>query len=150
VKGWRAQLIVEARGVEPVVDAWDAVVDAIVPVRVESEANARSHAWQNRYALRTAVRDATLDVLEGIAPPCDWRVALVRLTRQSPGPHRLDSDNLVRAFKSMRDAIALWLGVDDADARVVWTLRQERAADWGVHVEVLVSSKIDKNDIGCF
>jgi len=41
-------------------------------------------------------------------------------------PRALDGDNLQSAFKAPRDEVARWLGVDDADPRVVWRVAQER------------------------
>lgn len=35
-----------------------------------------------------------------------------------------DGDNLIAGCKHLRDAIAAWLGVDDADAQVAWEYAQ--------------------------
>jgi len=43
-------------------------------------------------------------------------------------PRKLDDDNLRGAFKAVRDQVAAWLGVDDADPRVTWAYAQERGA----------------------
>jgi len=39
-------------------------------------------------------------------------------------PRYLDSDNLVGALKPVRDEIAEWMGVDDADHRILWECEQ--------------------------
>lgn len=46
---------------------------------------------------------------------------LVSITRY--GPKRIDSDNGVASAKSMRDAVALWLGIDDGDPRFVCNVK---------------------------
>ena len=40
------------------------------------------------------------------------------------GGRAMDGDNLAGAFKAVRDAVATFLGVDDADPRVKWSCRQ--------------------------
>jgi len=37
---------------------------------------------------------------------------------------RLDDDNLANGCKSLRDAIAAWIGIDDGDLRIAWEYRQ--------------------------
>lgn len=49
---------------------------------------------------------------------------VVTMTRCSPGT--LDSDGVVGAMKSVRDEIAKWLGVDDADPRIEWRVEQKK------------------------
>jgi len=50
---------------------------------------------------------------------------VVHLVRAAP--RRLDSDNLARAFKAVRDQVAAQLGLaSDADPRVAWLYEQER------------------------
>lgn len=63
----------------------------------------------------------------------------VLLTRVSPGRRRLDDDNLRGSLKAVRDEIARWLGVDDADPRVRWSYRECRGS-WGVVVEFMEAS----------
>jgi hypothetical protein len=46
------------------------------------------------------------------------------LTRVSP--RALDSDNLAFAFKAVRDEVAAYFGVDDADPRVEWRYEQAK------------------------
>jgi hypothetical protein len=48
----------------------------------------------------------------------------------------LDDDNLVSSLKSVRDAVAKWLGVDDRDRqRVRYRYAQRRQVHWGVCIE---------------
>lgn len=42
------------------------------------------------------------------------------------GPRTLDGDNLQGACKYVRDAIAAFLGVDDADERLTWVYEQQK------------------------
>ena len=73
-----------------------------IPIKVISEANTRDH-WRTKHRRKKKQRDAIV---------CWWwkedvNVKLpihVKLTRISP--RRLDSDNLVSAFKHTRDVIA--------------------------------------------
>jgi hypothetical protein len=61
---------------------------------------------------------------------------VVVLTRIAPPRSKgLDSDNLQRALKAVRDAVADQLGVNDGDKRVIW-LYQQATGPWAVEVEV--------------
>lgn len=109
-----------------------------VPVRTISAINAREH-WAVRAKRVKAERRATAWALrvasaEGLLD----REPIVRLTRlMGPRGRMLDDDNLRSALKSVRDAVAEWLRADDADERITWVYAQpERAAQWGVRVEV--------------
>lgn len=52
--------------------------------------------------------------------PC--KVVMTRLA-----PREFDDDNLVHAFKHIRDQIAVWLGVDDKrDPRVTYVCEQQK------------------------
>ncbi len=65
--------------------------------------------------------------------PGPW---LCILTRCSPSPKGLDTDNLSGGLKAVRDELADWLGVDDGDgARVRWRYEQRRAP-WGLEVRI--------------
>jgi len=92
-----------------------------LPIRLKSSLNQREH-WAKKAKRVKAERDATAWVL-GSRPrpalPCT-----VLLTRIAP--RTLDDDNLRGAFKAVRDEVARWLGVDDADPRVRWEYAQER------------------------
>ncbi len=86
-----------------------------------SESNARGH-WGSRARRAREQRRAVRIALARLSPPPGpWVVALVRI-----GPRPLDGDNAQGALKACRDAVAVWLGVDDApDAPVTWTYGQE-------------------------
>lgn len=52
------------------------------------------------------------------------RAAEITCTMTAHLPTRMDGDNLANALKPVRDEIADWLGVDDADGRVRWECGQ--------------------------
>lgn len=106
-----------------------------IPLRTVSEANAHAH-WRTRWARTRAQRLATgLSLARtGVRASAPANVVL---TRMAPSTG-LDSDNLVSAFKAVRDAVAEWLGVDDRDTRVTWQYRQERTPRgvWAVRIQI--------------
>lgn len=95
----------------------------VLPLRLKSSLNQREH-WAKK-ARRTKAERDTVRWLLGNKPrpalPCT-----VLMTRIAP--RKLDDDNLRGAFKAVRDQVAAWLGVDDADPRVTWAYAQERGA----------------------
>jgi len=70
----------------------------------------------------------------GLTPP---RLPLV-VTIVRIGPKALDGDNLQGSAKGVRDEVARYLGVDDADTetRVTWRYAQEKSRGYGVRVEI--------------
>lgn len=84
-----------------------------------------------------AEREATLDALAA----GDWRGDPVSLRRPELGARvtlvrpfvatPLDSDNLSASFKAPRDAVAQFLGVDDASDRLHWVYLQSPAVVLG-------------------
>lgn len=49
---------------------------------------------------------------------------------------RIDDDNLSSGCKSLRDAVAQWLGIDDGDPRVAWEYRQHVGKPTGTIVVI--------------
>ena len=94
----------------------------IVPIRIESTPNLREH-WTSRSKRtrdhRAATHYSLMAAKAPIAVPC-----VVTLTRIAP--RALDTDNNVSGFKWVRDAVAHWLRVDDADPRVEWRYSQAK------------------------
>ena len=63
-------------------------------------------------------------------PPVPCKVTLMRMA-----PSRgLDDDNLAGALKSVRDAVADWLGVDDRDRATVRYEYTQESGPWGVGI----------------
>lgn len=93
-----------------------------LPVRVLSEANRREHwavARRRKEDQRTALMSAFIAAgLYQLPVPC-----VVTLTHVGPV---MDDDNLQRAFKALRDGVAEWAQVDDADPRIEWRYDQRR------------------------
>lgn len=99
-----------------------------IPLKIESTLNKREH-WARRAKLAKAQRDAAHYGLIGLLPTGESslyrRMAkVVKLTRIAP--RELDTDNLAGGFKSVRDGVADWLGINDNDPRVTWQYAQER------------------------
>lgn len=106
------------------------------PIRTVSEANQRN-AWGTRK--RASSQRQTLGMIlrthtfkpGSLATPLALR--FVRIA-----PRRLDSDNLARAMKALRDELCRWLGYDDGDERLTFTYDQERGRPkvYAVRLEV--------------
>lgn len=102
-------------------------------LRLVSEANARGswHGGASRAAAQRRAVALTLRTLRPIAVPCNVRIVRI-------APSRLDDDNLARAAKAVRDQIAEWLGVDDRDPRVSWSVAQTKGGVREYAVRVIV------------
>lgn len=93
-----------------------------LPIRIESEANLREH-WAKKAKRAREQRLTVHYSLTGARRPVNWPL-VVTLTRIAP--RALDTDNLARGFKAVRDAVAAWLGIDDGSERIVWRYGQEK------------------------
>lgn len=104
-----------------------------IPLRLPSASNLREH-WSVRHKRVKAQRAAVTLFLGNRARPA--LPVIITLTRIAP--RSLDGDNAQGAMKATRDAVAAWLGVDDADPRVRWDYAQRRggAREYGVEVSV--------------
>ena len=100
-------------------------------LRTERGLNTREH-WAARASRVRNEKEAVAWVLAAKhkpALPC-----VVTLTRLAPSSG-LDDDNLAGALKSVRDAVAAWLGVDDRDRATVRYQYEQQRAPWGVRIE---------------
>lgn len=96
-----------------------------MPVLVVSEANTHTH-WRV-LANRTKMQKQAVTFLLKIATEHVDKKCVTRVTFQRCGGRKLDSDNLVGAFKHARDAVSKWLGVDDGpDGAVTWVVDPEQ------------------------
>ncbi len=116
-----------------------------IPMALPSAGNLHEH-WRHRHQRIKAQRAATLLALRchdsgtlgrgvthalglrAVTSDRTWIVPLdgmtVTLTRVSP--RKLDSDNLAFAFKGIRDEVAAYFGIDDADPRIRWEYAQAK------------------------
>lgn len=93
-----------------------------VPIRIESTPNLREH-WTVRS--KRAGKHKLAAHLSLKAAKAPWALpCIVTLTRVAP--RELDTDNLAAGCKALRDGVALWLTVDDADERVEWRYAQQK------------------------
>jgi len=119
-----------------VIDRTDPLLRVELPLVTVSEANRRDkwaaveRARAQRMVTLMAMRAAIFRDVYATAHPG----LVVLMTRQAP--RELDSDNLARALKAVRDGVAQALGVDDRDPRVVWVCDQRKgkaAVEIAVH-----------------
>lgn len=103
------------------------MIEFEIPVRVMSEANLREH-WAKKHKRSRSQRIHThyawtqmLGTRHHVKPKPPCIVTLIRIA-----PRNLDTDNLARGFKAIRDQIADELGVDDGDPIVEWRYDQMR------------------------
>lgn len=107
----------------------------VVPMRLPSAANLREHwavkAKREREQRRwTGLRLRTEAQMRPSAAGAVRSASRVRCTLTRVGPRQLDSDNVSRAFKAVRDEVAAWVGVDDGDEGCdgfwVWMYEQRK------------------------
>jgi hypothetical protein len=102
----------------------------ISPLKLVSEANANDKL-RNKISRKTAVKAAVSAALPELRFPLPCVVVLTRI-----GGKQLDDDNLQRCFKAVRDVVAKWLGVDDADPRIRWRYRQRPGWVMGCGIQI--------------
>ena len=107
-----------------------------IPMRLPSAANLREH-WAAKHR-RVKQERVTVGWLLRARPRPTLPVT-VTLTRIAP--RAFDDDNLRGAFKGIRDEVARWLGVDDADPRVTWAYEQRRSGVREYHVLITVEGR---------
>jgi hypothetical protein len=104
------------------------------PIRLRSAANLREH-WATKARRVKKERGAALMLARStlVRPQLPCIVTITRIA-----PRALDDDNATACGKSVRDAIAEFLGVDDRDPRVTWQVKQERGRvrEYAVRVEI--------------
>lgn len=102
-----------------------------VPIRTLNPLNHREF-WRVRAIRVKAEREAVAWMLKGQPVP-DLPV-VVTFTREAM--RSMDSDGLAASNKGLRDQVAEWLGLDDADPRVSWEYRQAKAKGFNVLIEI--------------
>ena len=101
--------------------------------RIMSEANQREH-WRSvhkRQSMQKMLVKQALYRKPKPKPPVH-----VILTR-SGKTFIKDDDNLARGFKSVRDFVSRWLGVDDGDTEnITFEYKQVKESKYGFYIEV--------------
>lgn len=109
------------------------MIKLYIPLKLVSEANQAEH-WTKRARRRKQQRLSVCLALRAqreVAPSLPLEVELCRYS-----PRQLDTDNLSSAFKSVRDEIAAWLGVDDRSAAVSYLCSQESYRALPIHMQL--------------
>jgi hypothetical protein len=116
-------------------------VQVFLPLKLVSEANARDgwrakakRAHEQRRVTHMATRAQILVRTGGDASQfgrCPLTVTITRLGRRE-----LDSDNLARACKAVRDGVSDALGVTDNDPRITWRPEQLKGRAYGVEIRI--------------
>lgn len=91
-------------------------------LRTYNELNAGRAGWRRKHEQRKAVKEHVTYMLLAVdwtaleKPSADnpWDVRLSRL-----GPREMDDDGVVSALKSVRDAFAEFVGVNDRDRHII-------------------------------
>ena len=117
-----------------------AVTVVIDGLRVLSEANTASHGhWRTRHRRTRAQKDLVLGAMLRMDRSA-WKAChRLRVTFQrvkGPRGRDMDDDNLVGAFKAVRDAVAHWAGVSDGDVWWDWRYdpEQVKGKEYGVRI----------------
>ena len=102
-----------------------------IPLQTINPLNKREHHMVRCRRVKSE-REATAWAFMGQRVP-DLPVD-VALTREAA--RTMDTDGLAASFKGVRDQVAEWLGLDDADPRVSWSYAQAKAKGFNVLVEI--------------
>ena len=110
-------------------------------LRLVSEANSREHWGKKAKRAKTQRQAIWAEWLRlgkpTVPPPC-----VVTITRIAP--RVMDCDNLQRAAKAVRDAVAEHvIGADDGDARIQWRYEQRAQKPKTYAVDVVIEGTID-------
>jgi hypothetical protein len=117
-------------------------VRILLAIRTESEANLREN-WHVKAKRVRMQRQITRVTIEQECKKGRWQdndlpgsTYTITLTRIAPRP--LDTDNLARSFKAIRDGIADALGIDDGSKRLMWNYAQEKGPPkrYAVRIEI--------------
>ena len=108
-----------------------------MPIRTQSEANVKEH-FHVKAKRAKSQREASCLITKSkqvkILTP-----SVITLTRISP--RTLDTDNLARSFKAVRDGIADAIQIDDGDDTVEWRYAQMKGAPKEYFVGVMIQDK---------
>ena len=102
-----------------------------MPLRIISEANSRDH-WRTKAGRAKLHRATARAMLQQHSRPQHTGPVSITLTRISS--RKLDDDNLASGFKSVRDGVADWLGINDGSERLTWRYAQRKGSPMGCEV----------------
>ena len=120
------------------------IIRITLALRTKSEANLREN-WHVKAKRVRMQRQVTCIMVRQYRK--DWRDNLpgttyvLTLTRIAPRP--LDSDNLARSLKAIRDGIADALKIDDGSKRLTWNYGQEKGLPkkYAVRIEIQMNAR---------
>jgi crossover junction endodeoxyribonuclease RusA len=117
------------------------MITLLLAIRTESEANLREswHVKAKRVKLqRSITRTMFSQKFRPARVGSDYAVTLTRIA-----PRPLDTDNLARSFKAIRDGIADALGIDDGSKRFTWNYAQEKGPPkrYAVRIQIETGKK---------
>lgn len=120
----------------------ESAVQVFLPLKLVSEANARDgwrakakRAHEQRRVTHMATR-AQIKVRERWEWLLSEEVPSLTVTITRLGRRELDSDNLARACKAVRDGVADALGVKDNDPHITWRPEQLKGRAYGVEIRI--------------
>lgn len=102
-----------------------------VPMRTVPGMNVREHPMARAKRVKAEKSVIAWELVKIAKPPIPCTCLL---TRVAPS-NGLDDDNLAGALKSVRDAVADWLGVDDAKRETVRYRYSQSRGPWGVRIQ---------------
>lgn len=103
-----------------------------IPMRTVPGMNAREHWHARASRVRREKHTVGWELKAATKPPTPCTVVLTRIAPSNG----LDDDNLAGALKSVRDAVADWLGVDDKHRHIVRYQYEQERGPWAVRIEV--------------
>lgn len=106
-----------------------------IPIRIRNEANQHGH-WRRKHERSTRAHEATnyaMCICRGLLPSFPCRVTITRR-----GPRIMDGDGNVRACKAVRDEVANFAGINDAERYGwQWVCLQEQSPEYSVQLELV-------------
>lgn len=109
-----------------------AAVKVEIPIRLGRGQNDRG-GWLKRSKVVKSEKQSVAWMLAGKTKPA--LPCVVTITRIAPSGG-LDDDNIVGACKQVRDAFAIWIGVDDKHRDIVRYAYAQARGPWAVRIEV--------------
>lgn len=122
------------------------MIKVSISLRVRSPNELNAMHWSKRHKNTKVQKQLTRFHLNNVMAKSEGLPCTVKLTRY--GPRKLDYDNLLGAFKAIRDEVADYLipglapGQADGDERITWQYEQESAKSHGYEIEIVGLSDV--------